>query len=103
MSAPSIRLVVAIGLVITGVGMLDAILSDEWDFFVVFALSGATHATILARLRASRTPVTLRADLARWIDARAERAGERPERVLDRAVAAHRFGFDPGGSDPDLP
>ena len=56
MNRVSIRLVVMVGLLITGVGMLDALASSEFDLFVVFLLSGLTHLVILLQLRATRIP-----------------------------------------------
>lgn len=90
MSDLSTRVLVSLGLVISGVGALDAFISREWDLLAVFALSIVVQLTIWLRQRASRTPVTLRPDLAQWLDHRAHRTGEPLDDILDRAVAWHR-------------
>ena len=79
-------------LVFTAVGVLDALLSREWDFLVIFGGIAVALAAFWIRQRAHRISVALRPDLAHWIAARSERSGEPFEDVLDRAVAAYRHG-----------
>lgn len=86
----STRVLISVGLVVSGVGAFDAFLSREWDFLAVFGLSIIIQLIIWLRQRANRIPVTLRPDLAHWLDHRAQRTGEPFDDILDRAVAWHR-------------
>ena len=89
----STRVVLSAGLIVTGVGALDAFISREWDLFVVFCLSISLQLLLWLRFRANRLPATLRPDLARWLERQAERTGEPVDDVLDRAVAWYRSGL----------
>lgn len=89
----STRVVLSIGLVVTGVGALDAFISREWDLFVVFLLSMSLQLLLWLRFRANRIPVSLRPDLARWIERQSQRTGEPFDDVLDRAVAWYHNGL----------
>ena len=80
-------------MVFTAVGTLDALVSREWDFLVIFGVVTVFLAAFWIRQRAHRVSVALRPDLAHWIEARAERSGEPFEDVLDRAVAAYKDGI----------
>lgn len=93
MSDLSTRVLISISLVITGVGALDALIGGQWDLLTVFALSAVVQITIWLRQRASRIPVTLRPDLASWIETQAQQTGEPFDDMLDRAVAWHRHGL----------
>lgn len=90
MSDLSTRVLISIGLVVSGVGAFDALLSREWDLLAIFGLSIVVQSTMWLRQRANRIPVTLRPDLAHWLDHRAQRTGEPFDDILDRAVAWHR-------------
>lgn len=89
----SSRVLLSISLAVVGVGALDGFISREWDLFTVLMLSVALHLVIWARQRAHRVPVGLRADLAEWLEQRAQRNGEPFDDVLDRAVASYRGGL----------
>lgn len=94
------RFVQSVGLIVATVGALDAFISREWDLLVVFLLIVAVNLLLWIRLRAARTPVSLRPDLARWVDHQAQRTGEPFEDILDRAVARHQHElFSPDGAD----
>ena len=96
----STRIIVTIGLVVAAVGALDAFVSREWDLLVVFLLVISLQSTLWLRLGAKRIPVTLRPDLARWVDRQSDRTGESFEDILDRAVAWFHSGLyteDRGG------
>ncbi|MDH3678951.1 MAG: hypothetical protein OEV40_03265 [Acidimicrobiia bacterium] len=93
MSDLSTRVLISISLVITGVGALDALLGREWDLLTVFGLSAIVQTTIWLRQRANRIPVTLRPDLAHWIETQAQQTGEPFDDILDRTVAWHRHGL----------
>lgn len=84
------RFVQSVGLIVATVGALDAFISREWDLLVVFLLIVAVDLLLWLRLRATRTPVSLRPDLARWVDHQAQRTGEPFDDILDRAVARQR-------------
>lgn len=89
----SSRMLISIGLVISAVGALDAAIGREWDFLAVFTLSALVQLMLWLRQRANRIPVSLRPDLAHWIDAQAQQTGEPFDDILDRAVAWHRHGL----------
>jgi len=76
-------------------GIVDSIISKEWDLLAVFVLAFALVAFLSVRSRSGRGVVTLRSDLARWTTDHAHRTGESVETTLDRAVAAHRRRVDP--------
>ena len=90
MNSVSNRLLLATGLVILAVGLVDAAISAEWDLFVVFAMAIGVVLVVFAREAASRRAVTLRSDLAVWVERRAERSGEPFDDLLDRAVAHYK-------------
>jgi hypothetical protein len=75
------------------VGAVSAGLEDEWDLVVIFVALAVLAATLLARTSTRRPLVPIRADLVRWMSARAAVEGDRTERVADRAVAAYRDGL----------
>lgn len=89
----SARIVLTVSLVICGVGMLDAAEAREWDLFSIFVLTSLAQVALLLRQFARRTPVSLRSDLARWAQSRAQITGEPVDDVVDRAVAFHRDGL----------
>ena len=87
------RTVLAVMVAGAMVGGVAAGLDDEWDLAVVFALLGVLAAALLARTSTRRPLVPIRADLVRWMSARAAVEGDLTERVADRAVAAYRDGL----------
>ena len=89
----STRVLLTIVLVVTGVGVIDAFFSREWDLLAIFALSAVLQATIWFRQRANRIPVTLRPDLEHWLEQESQRSGEPFDDVLDRTVAWHKHGL----------
>jgi len=76
-------------------GIVDSIVSGEWDLFAVFALAFVLVAFLTVRNRSGRSVITLRSDLARWASDHSYRTGETIETTLDRAVAGHRRRVDP--------
>jgi hypothetical protein len=76
-------------------GIVDSIVSGEWDLFVVFVLAFVLVAFLSFRSKSGRRPVTLRTDLERWVVGHSHRTGETVETTLDRAVAGHRRRVDP--------
>lgn len=93
MTGVSTRVLVTLSMVVLGVGTLDSIFSREWDLFVIFLLSLSLHLLLWLRERANRTPVSLRPDLARWLEHHSARTGEPFDDVLDRAVAWYHQGL----------
>lgn len=96
MNDVSTRVLLSVALVVTGVGVLDAFISREWDLLVVFLLSGTLQLTLWLRQRANRTPVSLRPDLTRWLERQSQRSGEPFDDVMDRAVAWYQHGLFSG-------
>lgn len=76
-------------------GIVDSIVSEEWDLLAVFVLALALVAFLSLRNKSGRHVVTLRSDLTRWVSDHAYRTGETVETTLDRAVAGHRRRVDP--------
>ncbi len=89
----STRVLLSISLAVTVVGVLDALIGNDWDLLVVFGISGLLQLALWLRQRASRTPVTLRADLAHRLERQAQRTGEPFDTVLDRAVSWYENGL----------
>lgn len=89
----SARLMLLLALVCSAVGLVDAGIGRQWDLLVIFALTTALLAGIWLRQRVHRVSISLRPDLAHWIEHRAEAAGEPFDDVLDRAVATFRHGI----------
>ena len=75
------------------VGVIDGIVSREWDFLAVFALALALQLLLLARLSGRRPAVPIRRDLVTWLRNQAALGGEPMDSVADRAVSAYRAGF----------
>ncbi len=87
------RLLLLLALVFAGVGVVDAAITSEWDLLVLFAVVATLLGAMWVRERAHRVAVTLRPDLAHWVERRAETAGEPFDDVLDRAVATFKHGI----------
>jgi hypothetical protein len=78
---------------VLAVGVVDSVLSREWDLLAVFAAALALQLLLLARLSGRRPAVPLRRDLVVWLRDEAALTGEPMERVADRAIGAYRAGF----------
>lgn len=78
--------------VIAIVGLVDSIIDDRGGPAVLF---GALAVGIMAmsRLRIEETTVTLRRDLASWLDRVSSVTDETPDEMSDRAVSRLRAGF----------
>jgi membrane protein implicated in regulation of membrane protease activity len=87
------RLLLMLGLAAAAVGAIDAVVGDDADQLAIFVLIGLLLVAVWARQRVSRRNVTLRPDLAHWLDDRAQATGEPFDDVLDRAVATYRHGL----------
>lgn len=94
------RMTLAVMISIAAVGVLAAGLEDDWDLAVVFVVLGVLAVVLLARTSTRRPLVPIRADLVRWMSARAAVDGDRTERLADRAIAAYRDGLAGREDDP---
>lgn len=93
MNSVSTWVIVTVGLIVATVGAVDALASEEWDLLAVFLLTIALQLTLWLRFRANRTAVTLRPDLARWLESHSRKTGEPIDDLLDRAVAWYENGL----------
>lgn len=93
MTGISNRVLLSIGLVVLAVGIVDSLISREWDLLVVFVVAGLIQLSLWMRQLANRRPVTLRPDLTQWVEQRAQRTGEPFDDMLDRAVAYYKHGL----------
>lgn len=89
-SSPRMVLVLALAILVSLVGLLDAVVGGTWDFAVVFALAVALQLLLLVQAPNGRVVLTVRRDLAAWASDRAVATGESPDEVVDRCVAAVR-------------
>ena len=87
------RLVLTLASIVAAVGTIDALVSREWDFLAVFALTLVLHLTLLAQLSRARQPVLVRADLVHWLRKRSDETGESTEALTERAIASYRSVF----------
>ena len=84
------RVIVIATIAVAAIGAIDAVRGRSADLVAVFVLVGLLQVALLLRLQLGRRPITLRPDLAAWLDRRAELTGEGPDRIIDRLVAHHR-------------
>ena len=87
------RLVLLMTSLVLAVGVIDGIISREWDFLAVFAAALALQLLLLARLSGRRPAVPIRQDLVAWLREQAALSGEQMESVADRAIGAYQAGF----------
>lgn len=87
------RLLLVLVAVCASVGIIDAAVSREWDLLAIFVAVTALVMVLWFRQRLHRVSVTLRPDLAHWLEHRAESSGEPFDDVLDRAVATFKHGI----------
>ena len=86
----SSRVIVTATCAVAAVGAVDAARGRNGDLFVVFLIVTILQLVLLIRLQTGRREVTLRADLAAWVDDRAALTGEPAEQVVDQCVADQR-------------
>ncbi len=84
--------------VIAVVGLIDAIIDDRAGAAVLFAIL-AVGVVGLARVRTTETTVSMRPDLASWLERVSPVTGESVNELSDRAVSRLRAGFTQ--LDPD--
>ena len=95
----STRVLLTISLIVTAVGSADAFISAEWDLLSVFAMTGILQLSIWLQQRSNRIPMTLRPDLAHWLERRSQESGEPVDDILDRAVTSYQHGLYPHDRD----
>jgi hypothetical protein len=88
------KLILALAVVVSVVGAIDAWVGESLDLVVVFALGGALQLALLLRLQGRRPAVPIRSDLVAWLRDRAAAGGEPIGAVADRCVAACRADLD---------
>lgn len=93
MTSVTTRVLVAAAFVICAVGSLDALISREWDLAILFIAACSVHVMLYVRQGARRRAISIRPDLAQWLEHRAQVGGDTPEDVLDRAVATFKHGL----------
>jgi len=94
------RLVLLLASIVAAVGATDALISQEWDFLAVFALTLVLHLTLLAQLSRRRLPVEVRADLVHWLRKRSDETGESMETLTERAISSYRSVFVEDNNSP---
>jgi len=85
-------------LVLSAVGFVDAIRGDDTGTAVLF---GVIFLGVLglAREKQSTGSVTLRRDLASWLERTSPTSGESPDEMANRAVSRMRAGFSEHAHD----
>lgn len=78
--------------VIAVVGFVDSVVDDRAGPALLFAVL-ALGVLAMARLRMGQTTVSVRRDLASWLDRVSPVTGETPDQLSDRAVSRLRAGF----------
>ena len=87
------RAVLVTSVIVLGVGVVDGIVSREWDLLAVFAIALLLQLVLLARLSTGRPAVPIRGDLVRWLREHSALTGDSMDAVADRAIASYRSGF----------
>jgi hypothetical protein len=84
--------------VIAVVGFVDSVIDDRAGPAVLFAIL-AVGIVVMARVRSGETTVSMRRDLASWLDRVSPVTGETADEMSDRAVSRLRAGFTNLGED----
>lgn len=95
------RLLVVSLAVVSGIGTVDAAISQEWDLLVVVALILGLSLALVARLEADRAAIPVRRDLVIWLRERSELSGETIGALTDRALGAYRERYGQVADDFD--
>ena len=88
------KLLLALAVVVSVVGAVDAAVGGQPDLVVVFGLGAVLQLALLVRLQVRRPAVPVRADLVSWLRDRAATEGEPIGLVADRCLAACRADLD---------
>lgn len=89
------RFLLTLILLVVVAGLVDAVVGAQADLAVVFGLAGVLLLVVLGRSLGRRRPVTVRRDLAGWLEDHAHRTGQPRDVAADRAVEAYRRRIDP--------
>lgn len=92
-SSPRVLLVLILAAAVAFAGLVDAVVSRDFDYAVVFGLALVLQLVLLLHLQAGRAPLSTRRDLASWVAERAVATGETPEVVVDECLASVRAGL----------
>lgn len=92
-SSPRTLLALVLATVVSAVGLVDTVVSREWDFAVVFGLALVLQLVVLVQARTARAWMSVRRDLAGWVVGRAVATGETPDAVVDQCLASVRAGL----------
>lgn len=98
-SSPRTLLVLVLATAVAVVGLVDTVISQEWDFAVVFGLAVVLQLVVLLQTRTGRAWLSVRRDLATWVMGRAVATGETPDAVVDQCLASVRAGL----ADDEVP
>ncbi|WP_280460361.1 hypothetical protein [Nocardia carnea] len=91
MSRDSLSHLLLAGMVfVGGAGLVDAAIGHAWDSVTLFAIIVVLANTVAARSLAAGPSIGIRRDLAAWLTARSDEAGERADRIAARALSAYR-------------
>lgn len=92
-----LRVLVAGVIAVACAGAIDAALGSIWDQFAVLVIVVLLSSAVLVLSRSGRAELSVRPDLARWLQQRAAVEGESVEVLVDRSLATVRDHLD-GGS-----
>ncbi len=92
-SSPRVLLVLILAAGVAVAGLVDAVVSRDYDYAVVFGLALVLQLVLLFQMQAGRAALSTRRDLAAWVAERAVATGETPEVVVDECLATVRAGL----------
>lgn len=85
-----VQICLVAALLAASAGAADAALGRIWDQLLILLVIAGLCVTGLVLAHAGRPLISIRSDLVRWLRSRSAIEGERPEALLDRAVATYR-------------
>jgi hypothetical protein len=88
-------------LLVALVGAVDAAIAVEPDLVALMVIVAALAVGLLVRNASGRRPMTVRADLARWVRQREALTGDSPDALVDRALAVYRVQLGEASDDED--
>jgi len=94
-------ILLAVLLLTTGVGVVDAALEGARDHLVIFSFALCLVVVLGVAFLLGHPWVPMRGDLVRWATRRAHLTGEPVEDIIDRAVAGYRSLLEPQASGMD--
>ena len=85
-----LRVLVAGVIAVACAGAIDAALGSIWDQFAILLIVVLLSSAILLLSRSGRSELSVRPDLARWLQQRAAVEGESVDVLVDRSLATVR-------------